>query len=265
MLSIGELAVRTGTTARALRLYERHGLIVPDRTPAGRRFYDVSHVTVLAQIRTLKDMGLTLASIARLMRARTLDARELVALRLDQVEAERARLSEVAAQLRAAQAALASGPVDAAALADLLAERRTGGFQNLLDRWFGSDEQKQWRDVLSMLDTAAWPALKDRIQAAINTGVAPHSRKGQLLAREWLAAMTPVMTSMGTERWNRAATMFKNEAGSGEQDTPRDDVALYRWLFEAVPAALSQPLHAAGEIRLYRPDSVRCEGEAYGG
>ena len=67
-VTIGEAATRTGLTAKAIRLYERRGLLgSPDRTPAGYRTYDPDDLAVLAFIRQAKNVGLHLDEIGRVL------------------------------------------------------------------------------------------------------------------------------------------------------------------------------------------------------
>jgi DNA-binding transcriptional MerR regulator len=54
-----ELARRTGTTVRALRYYESAGLVVPRRLGNGYREYDPIAVRLVAQIRELTALGLS--------------------------------------------------------------------------------------------------------------------------------------------------------------------------------------------------------------
>ncbi|WP_320784546.1 MerR family transcriptional regulator [Streptomyces sp. CRN 30] len=58
-MRIGELAHATGTTTRALRYYEEHGLLHPERTSNGYRSYGSDAVRVVANIRLLLAAGLT--------------------------------------------------------------------------------------------------------------------------------------------------------------------------------------------------------------
>ena len=55
-----------------LRVYERHGLVDPDRTPGGTRLYSHDDLNQLARIRDLLADGLNLAGIGRVL---TLEAR----------------------------------------------------------------------------------------------------------------------------------------------------------------------------------------------
>ncbi|GAA2776143.1 MerR family transcriptional regulator [Streptomyces showdoensis] len=68
LYSIGELARRTATTVKTIRFYSDCGLIPPtDRSPAGYRLYDDGAVARLELVRTLRDLGLDLAAIRKVM------------------------------------------------------------------------------------------------------------------------------------------------------------------------------------------------------
>ncbi|NEY30634.1 MerR family transcriptional regulator [Streptomyces sp. PRKS01-65] len=58
-MRIGELACATGTTTRALRYYEEHGLLHPERSPNGYRTYPPDAVKIVQNIRLLLAAGLT--------------------------------------------------------------------------------------------------------------------------------------------------------------------------------------------------------------
>jgi DNA-binding transcriptional MerR regulator len=58
-MRIGELAQATGTTTRALRYYEEHGLLHPERSSNGYRNYPPDAVRVVENIRLLLAAGLT--------------------------------------------------------------------------------------------------------------------------------------------------------------------------------------------------------------
>ena len=53
--------------AQNLRVYERHGLVEPDRTPGGTRLYSHDDLEQLARIRDLLAEGLNLAGIGRVL------------------------------------------------------------------------------------------------------------------------------------------------------------------------------------------------------
>jgi len=63
LLSIGEVAARSGLAASALRFYEDQGLITATRTPGGARRYPRSVLRRLAVVRAGRNVGLSLPEI----------------------------------------------------------------------------------------------------------------------------------------------------------------------------------------------------------
>jgi DNA-binding transcriptional MerR regulator len=60
---IGELAERAGTSTRALRYYEQHGLVRAQRDPHGYRRYEEAELRVVREIRALLAAGFGLDDI----------------------------------------------------------------------------------------------------------------------------------------------------------------------------------------------------------
>lgn len=75
LLTVGEVAHRSGFAASALRFYEREGLITASRTSGGQRRYERHVLRRLAFVRAARNIGLTLdevrASLERLPGGRT--------------------------------------------------------------------------------------------------------------------------------------------------------------------------------------------------
>ena len=67
-LTASACAARTGLTVRALRVYERSGLLNPPRARSGWRQYGRRELTRLNTICVLKTAGLTLAQIRVVLR-----------------------------------------------------------------------------------------------------------------------------------------------------------------------------------------------------
>jgi MerR family transcriptional regulator, redox-sensitive transcriptional activator SoxR len=63
LLSIGEVAARSGLAPSALRFYEDQGLISATRTPGGARRYPRSVLRRLAVVRAGRNVGLSLPEI----------------------------------------------------------------------------------------------------------------------------------------------------------------------------------------------------------
>lgn len=68
MLSIGELAKRTGVKVATIRYYEQMGLIeIPDRSEGNQRRYERADLERLSFIRHARDLGLTIEAIRDLL------------------------------------------------------------------------------------------------------------------------------------------------------------------------------------------------------
>lgn len=85
-LHIGQVAERTGLSAKALRLYEARGLLAPDgRSSSGYRLYGAKALGRLAEIVVLRRAGFTLTEVAALLQhaapARNLIEARIVTLR----------------------------------------------------------------------------------------------------------------------------------------------------------------------------------------
>ncbi|MFG3229822.1 MerR family transcriptional regulator [Kitasatospora sp. NPDC048194] len=66
--TIGELARRTGLTVKTVRFYSDQGIVSPaDRNPAGHRRYGADAVARLDLVRTLRELGLGLPEIRRVL------------------------------------------------------------------------------------------------------------------------------------------------------------------------------------------------------
>jgi MerR family redox-sensitive transcriptional activator SoxR len=64
LLTVSEVARRSGFAASALRFYEREGLVAATRTAGGQRRYQRSVLRRLAFIRAARNVGLSLEEIA---------------------------------------------------------------------------------------------------------------------------------------------------------------------------------------------------------
>ena len=65
---IGDLARRTGLTVRTIRFYSDCGIVTPaGRSQAGYRLYDVAAVARLDLVRTLRDLGVDLPTIRKVV------------------------------------------------------------------------------------------------------------------------------------------------------------------------------------------------------
>jgi len=68
MFAISVAAGRADLPIQNLRVYERHGLLEPARTPGGTRLYSEADILVLRRIAELLADGLNLAGIGRVLK-----------------------------------------------------------------------------------------------------------------------------------------------------------------------------------------------------
>jgi cob(I)alamin adenosyltransferase len=97
---VGELAAAAGVTVRTLHHYDRLGLLEPvERSGAGYRSYDREGVERLYRILALRDLGFPLREIGGLLDGDAGSLREATRARLEQTEAELARVGDLRERL----------------------------------------------------------------------------------------------------------------------------------------------------------------------
>jgi DNA-binding transcriptional MerR regulator len=99
LVTIGELADRTGVAPSALRYYEELGLVSSVARLAGRRCYHPSAVETVGLIRLFQEVGFSLAEVGSFMASRAGSAsgsgRGMIAAKLAELDARIAK-AEVA-------------------------------------------------------------------------------------------------------------------------------------------------------------------------
>ena len=107
-LKVSEIAKRSGVSPDAVRFYEKEGLLPPPpRTESGYRAYDESTTQRISFIKGAQAMGLKLAEIRELLDIQDKGAcpcghtRTIVERRVEELDAEIKRLSEMRSELAA--------------------------------------------------------------------------------------------------------------------------------------------------------------------
>ncbi|MEV7021789.1 MerR family transcriptional regulator [Kitasatospora sp. NPDC093558] len=160
LFSIGDLARRTGLTVKTIRFYSDAGIVPPtDRSPAGYRLYDISALARLDLVRTLRELGLDLAVIRRVL-DREVSMPEIAAAHADALEVQIRTLRLRRAVLRAvAKRGSTTEETDLmhklAKLSDAERRRLIGDFID--DTFGGLDANADFVDMLR----SAMPELPD--------------------------------------------------------------------------------------------------------
>lgn len=88
LYSIGELSRRTGLSVRTIRFYSDSGVVTPTtRSPAGYRLYDLDALLRLELLRTLRELGMDLATVKRVL-DRELSVAEVAAVHADAMDVQ---------------------------------------------------------------------------------------------------------------------------------------------------------------------------------
>ncbi len=100
LFTIGELARRTGLAVRTIRFWSDRGIVTPVcRSVGGYRLYDAEAVARLDLVRTLRELGLELNTVRRVL-ANQATVRDVAGAHLRVVDAEIRRLQVRRAVLR---------------------------------------------------------------------------------------------------------------------------------------------------------------------
>jgi DNA-binding transcriptional MerR regulator len=147
--SPAETSRRLGVSVRALRFYERRGLVRPQRTEAGWRVYGPAEIARLHQILALKSLGLSLTRIAELIKGRETDLDAVLALQEQVLTTRQADLERALAALRKARARLAADQT--LSLDDLATLSKETAMRNPLidDETWARDFAPLWRRHLT--------------------------------------------------------------------------------------------------------------------
>ncbi|MFF7777423.1 MerR family transcriptional regulator [Streptomyces tanashiensis] len=101
LYSIGELARRTGLTVKTVRYYSDEGILPPtERSPAGYRLYGEDGRARLEMVRTLRDLGLGLATVRQVL-DREVSLAEIARAHADALDVQIKTLRQRRAVLRA--------------------------------------------------------------------------------------------------------------------------------------------------------------------
>lgn len=224
-LSPAEAAQRMGVSVKALRVYERQGMVTPQRTAAGWRVYGPAEIARLHQILALKGLGLPLARIAELVAGKAVALDGLLALQEQALAAHRQRLDRALALLRTARAKLKAG--DALSIDDLTTLAKETAMSDpmtddetkalfeplshkhftpddlaaLKARNFGADEQANAGD--------AWAGLIAECKALMQKGD-PASPEAMDLAARWMGQVAkfsqgdPALAAKSAALWKDA-------------------------------------------------------------
>jgi DNA-binding transcriptional MerR regulator len=149
-LNPAEAARRLGVSVKALRLYEQRGLIAPARTAAGWRAYGPDEMARVAEIAALRELGLSLSQVARVLEGNSESLEPVLAAHQAALESRVHQLVDAVDKVRRLRADITGGRALAACeLAHLL--RPVSNFTVGFDLpWPWGGERFELHDVRSL-------------------------------------------------------------------------------------------------------------------
>ena len=241
-LTAAHTAKRLGVTVRALRVYEREGLIRPLRLVNGYRAYGPEELARLHQVLALKRLGLPLRRIGELLKGGRVDLDRLLAFQEAALAEQQGRVKSALRLIRAARARLARGetlPTDD--LVQLVRETAMSDYQwgpeheALADKHFTSEQREALKARYfsgedQAASCAAWEGLiaeAERLRA-IGDPASPEARN---LAQRWNAEVDKF--TGGDPAISRAAAGMYQEAFADPSKARLSPISQELWLFVA--------------------------------
>lgn len=188
-----EFAERAGATVKALRHYDRLGLLKPHRTDAGYRLYSESDLDRLERIMALKFLRVPLKQVEEVLKRGRGGLRDALRLQRTLLEHKRRVLDNAISAIQDAEDALSSGEAAESAAWKRIVEVVT--MQNEIDsmRKYYNEEAwlKRWQHY------ERWPApevegLFREISAILDED--PAGEKAQAVQRRWREVLNPNVT-----------------------------------------------------------------------
>lgn len=237
LLSVSQIARRTGLTVRALHHYEALGLLRPAaRSGAGYRLYGEAELRRLQHIVSLKALGLTLAQIGDSLAAATPSLSEALHAQVRHLRETIAQQHALLGQLEQLARRLDAG--EAVDVDTLLSSIEAS---TLMEKYLTPDQLaavRQRGDQLGPQRIAeveqAWPAVIAGMQAAMQLGRDPADAELRPIARKW-RALVREFTGGDAAIQHGLNRMFEQEPTTMQQKTGIDP-ALREYACRAIAA-----------------------------
>lgn len=190
---VGELARLAGLTVRTLHHWEQVGLISPSaRTASGHRLYDESDVERLYQVVALRELGLPLESITRVLHGETDLLGRVLTEHLAHVEAQlgalrglRSRLATLVASVNSEVSPTTSDLLELIDEVSKMSETFTNYFTPEQIAALEARRARLGDDEFARVQ-AEWPQLIASVRAEMKSGTDPSQPRVQELAARWM-------------------------------------------------------------------------------
>jgi DNA-binding transcriptional MerR regulator len=239
-MKVGELARISGVSVRTLHHYGEVGLLpLPARNSAGHRVYGAQHIARLQQILALKQLGLGLRQIQRILSARKFPARLVIEMHLADIGNRIVSLQKLHDRLKMLAASIRTEQVSMDQLIQSIEEI------HMAEKIYTKEQVRELharREQLggegARLFDENYRQLVAEIREAMDRGIDPKSEHAQALATRWQSL---VQTFTGGDL-EIEKTLYKGselyQRQQKEKGTPIPDCAGY--MLEAIKAMRQQ-------------------------
>lgn len=212
LMTVGQLARKTGVTVRALHHYEAIGLLRPaGRSPAGYRLYGRDQMERLAAIQVLRQMGMALADIEVALRQPSSSLDHLLQCHMHSLQTELGQRRRQLQQLQSIITAIRGRKATIDELSGLMEALK------MFDKYYSSEQQEQLAQHREQMGDERithgqqqWAELFAALRKAMVNGIAPEAEEVQVLigaAKDLLAQFTAGDTGIRESM----AEMYRNE------------------------------------------------------
>lgn len=238
-LKVGELARQTGLSVRTLHYYDEIDLLSPSaRTASGHRLYSAGDIARLQQVRSLRQLGLSLEEIRDWLRHPAYSPRGVIRLHLDRLQEQIERQRRLCRLLEMIAARF--GAAEEVSVAELTT---TIEVMTMFDKYYSPEQMKQLeergREVgeerIRQVE-GEWPRLIAQVRAEMEQGTPPSDPRVQELARRWMS-LVGEFTGGDPAIAKSVATMYRQEPSVRERSGI--DMKIFDYVKQASSAAKS--------------------------
>lgn len=192
---IGQLAALTGLTVRTLHHYDHIGLVRPSgRTPSGHRLYDEADVQRLYQVLALRQLGLSLDTVAQVL-AGSSSLSEVLAAHQSYLDQQLSATRRLRAQVATLASTAAESP--RTSVEDFLELiRRVILVDETVKQYFSEAQLTELAERQARVGEqavadveAGWRELLPRVAAAVEDGMDPAAPPARAMAQQWMALL----------------------------------------------------------------------------
>jgi DNA-binding transcriptional MerR regulator len=211
---IAAFAALAGVTPRALRHYDRLGLLKPRRSTAGYRIYSERDLETLEEIVALKFIGVPLKQIAAIRRQPRGSFADVLRAQRQTLEEMRRRLTQAIAAIAAAEAPLRAGhTIDDAIFRKIIEVMHMDNErENSIATYMAMLKQKMTHISALSADARAdlheqWSALAADVKGAVDAD--PAGPVAQALLDRWLALLQTMTGTPPADMLRQLSTPFR--------------------------------------------------------